>query len=325
MTLRLSVHRSRWRAHIDLMRATVPDLVPVVKGNGYGLHRDWLATDAAGWADEVALGTVHELPSRATGERGGTVWSVLTPVVDPTVPLPAWVVPTVGRIEHVDALARAGWHGRVGVKLRSSMRRYGAAPDDLPGLLQAVDRAGLTPHAFVLHPPLAPDDAAEAANVDEVERWLALVDPSIPLSVSHVGRVAYLALRDRHPRRQFRLRSGTALWHGDKTAFHLEADVIDVGRVGTGECAGYRRMPVRGPGHLVMVGAGSAHGVAPLADGRSPFHHARRRLELVEPPHMHTSMVVVRDGEPLPKVGDWIDVQRPLITTFVDETVWRDD
>ena len=39
-----------------------------------------------------------------------------------------------------------------------------------------------------------------------------------------------------------------------------------------------------------MVGAGTAHGVQPLDDGRSPFHFARQRLALLEPPHMHTSM-----------------------------------
>jgi hypothetical protein len=71
-----------------------------------------------------------------------------------------------------------------------------------------------------------------------------------------------------------------------------------------------------------MVGAGSAHGVAPLADGRSPFHFARTRLELVEAPHMHTSMVLVPDGDPCPRVGDRVDVQRPLISTLVDELEW---
>ena len=53
-----------------------------------------------------------------------------------------------------------------------------------------------------------------------------------------------------------------------------------------------------------MIGAGTAHGVHPLDDGRSPFHFARRRLALLEPPHMHTSMVVVPAGEPGPEEGD---------------------
>ena len=59
--------------------------------------------------------------------------------------------------------------------------------------------------------------------------------------------------------------------------------------------AGYRQGVVPADGTLVMVGAGTAHGVHPLDDGRSPFHFARRRLALLEPPHMHTSMVVRAD------------------------------
>jgi hypothetical protein len=143
------------------------------------------------------------------------------------------------------------------------------------------------------------------------------------VSVSHLSPPCFAALRDRHPRRDLRLRIGTALWHGDKSFLRLEADVVDVRRVTAGSHAGYRRVPVPGDGTLVMIGAGSSHGVAALPDGRSPFHHERRRLLLLEPPHMHTSIAFVPDGEPCPCVGAWVDVQRPLIATNADEIVWR--
>jgi hypothetical protein len=71
-----------------------------------------------------------------------------------------------------------------------------------------------------------------------------------------------------------------------------------------------------------MIGAGSANGVATLPDGRSPFHFHQRRLDLLEPPHMHTSMLFVPDGVDCPATGDWVDLQRPLISTTVDEIVW---
>lgn len=322
MTLRLTVDRSRWQAHVDELRRTVPDLVPVVKGNGYGLGRVELGRAAARWADEVALGTVHELTELPAGAGDSTTWLALTPALDVPELLPAWAVPTVGRPEHVHALTARRWQGRVAVKLCSSMRRYGATPDELAALLRAVLDAGCHVHCFVLHPPLVPDRGDDAGNVDEIEAWLPAIDPSVPVSVSHLSPASYRALRERHPERRFRLRSGTALWHGDKTAFHLSADVLDVRAVDAGGTAGYRRVVVPDDGHVVMVGTGSAHGVAPLLDGRSPFHHARRRVALLEPPHMHTSMLFVRTGEPLPEVGDWIDVQRPLIGTAVDEVHW---
>src|SRR5690606_8935731 len=109
---------------------------------------------------------------------------------------------------------------------------------------------------------------------------------------------------------------------GDREALHLEARVIDTRPVSAGTPVGYRLTPVPADGVLVMVGAGTANGVAPLPDGRSPFHFARRRLDLIEPPHMHTSMVFVPSGDPCPQPGDWVDLQRPLTMTTVDELRW---
>ena len=150
-----------------------------------------------------------------------------------------------------------------------------------------------------------------------------LLAPDDEVWVSHLSAGAYRDLRDAWPDRRFRIRAGTALWHGDKAALHLGADVLDVRPVAGGDRAGYRQAVVPDDAVLVMIGAGTAHGVHPLDDGRSPFHFRRRRLELLEPPHMHTTMAVVPRGEPTPRPGDVVDVQRPLIATLVDEVRWR--
>jgi hypothetical protein len=142
------------------------------------------------------------------------------------------------------------------------------------------------------------------------------------LWLSHLQPSSYSALGNRHPGRFFRLRLGTTLWHGDKSFLHLHADVLAVHEIAAGDRAGYQLNEVPSDGHLVVVGAGSAHGVATLADGVSPFHFGRCRLGLLEPPHMHSSMVLVPLGSPCPAVGEQVDVQRPLITTFVDEVEW---
>ena len=120
------------------------------------------------------------------------------------------------------------------------------------------------------------------------------------------------------------MRIGTGLWHGDKSALHLGADVLDVRPVAAGSIAGYHGTRVIADGTLVVVGAGSAHGIATLDDGRSPFHFQRRRLALLERPHMHTSMLFVPSGEPCPAIGDTVDVQRPLTAVAVDELIWQD-
>jgi hypothetical protein len=62
----------------------------------------------------------------------------------------------------------------------------------------------------------------------------------------------------------------------------------------------------------------TAHGVNVLPDGRSPFHFRNQRLNLLEAPHMHTSMLFVARGRPMPSIGEWIDVQQPLTRVQVD-------
>ena len=314
MALRLTVQRAEWKAHVDGVAASVDGLIPVVKGNGYGFGRSTLHPLVKGFADYVCVGTIHELDHLA--ERVTPL--VLTPTSTPPSPT-SGIAPilTVGSERDVAALAR--WRGRVVVKLQSSMRRYGAAPDDVDGIVVAAAATGLDIVGYALHLPLAGSDFDRLA---EVEAWLARIEATGPLWLSHLRPQSYAELRGRHPERQFRLRLGTALWHGDKSFLQLSADVAAVRPVDVGDRAGYQLTEVPSAGNLVMVDAGSAHGVAPLPDGASPFHFARRRLQLLEPPHMHTSILFVPAAAECPVVGDRVDVQRPLITTLVDEIEW---
>jgi alanine racemase len=320
MTLRLTIDHRRWHDHIASVRTSVlgaADVVPVVKGNGYGIGRADLAARAATWSTLLAMGTVHE--ALAHERFGDELVLVLTPMVRPA-PLPDWVVPTVGGTHHLAALA--DHRGQVAVKLLSDMARYGCEPEGVAELVDEVRRRGHTVHSYVLHLPLPGTGRDDVRQARDIEAWLASLDPHVPLSVSHLGAAAMTALAARHPERRFQLRAGTSLWHGDKSFLHLGADVVDVRPVAAGATVGYRSVPVPDDGWLVMVGAGSSHGVAPQADGLSPFHHLRRRLLLLEAPHMHTSMCFVAADDEVPAVGDWVDVQRPLILVQADEVTW---
>jgi len=314
MTLRLTVQRAAWELHVRSLADAVDGLMPVVKGNGYGFGRPTLHAIASTLSDFVCVGTIHELDSVAA-----TVTPVvLTPTL--TAPSSTATVLTVGSGDDVTALS--GWQGRVVVKLQSSMRRYGATPAELHTVVTAIHAAGHEIVACSLHLPLA---GTEAERVGEVEMWIEHLDAHgirHPLWLSHLSAPSYSALGDRHRARQFGLRLGTQLWHGDKSSLHLHADVLAVHEVRAGDRAGYQLTDIPFDGHLLLVGAGSAHGITALPDGASPFHFSRTRLAMLEPPHMHTSMLIAPAGTPCPAVGDQVDVQRPLISTLVDEVEW---
>jgi alanine racemase len=310
--LRLTVDTEAWRDRVDHIARVCPGLVPVVKGNGYGFGRATLAAIAAELSSTLAVGTVHELDDLPDGVTP----VVLTPTRTP--PRSRTPILTVGSVDHVRALR--GWRGRALVKLASSVRRFGATADDLGAVTTAARAAGIDIAGFSIHPPVAGTDDE---HLDDVNTWVDALDTIDEVWVSHLSPEAYRDLRAAWPDRSFRLRLGTSLWHGDKAALHLGADVLDTRPVHAGQHAGYRQAVVPGDGTLVMVGAGTAHGVQPLEDGRSPFHYARARLVLLEPPHMHTSMAFVPAGDPTPRPGDEVDVQRPLIETIVDDVRWR--
>lgn len=319
MTLRLAVNRQAWLDHVHAQAALLGDsqhLVPVVKGNGYGFGRPILIEQALSLANEIAVGTVyeaHDVPASHTP-------LVLTPVGnDLPSSLPNTAVLVVGSVHHVNTLVSHGWSGRVIIKLRSSVQRFGiAGASGVAALVSAVNAAGFEQHGWSVHPPL---DGSPADHAKEITQWLGLVPNNLPMYVSHVDAETLNALRTAHPQRSIIARSGTSLWLGDKSMLKLEVDVLDVSRV-NGGTAGYRNTPITGSGSLVVVGCGSSHGVVAHAGDVSPFHFAQQRIAMLEPPHMHSTILFVPDGVACPTVHDLVDVQQPISRVFVDTISW---
>jgi alanine racemase len=317
MTVRLTVSQAAWRQHVSATaEAYGPALVPVIKGNGYGFGRPQLhklAAELVGPITSVCVGNVHELIDVPADVRP----IVLTPTLVPPTGEDAAVL-TVGNSDHVEVLR--GSHGEVMVKLASSMRRFGATIDELPTLMRAVENLGLGVAGYALHLPLAGSDEDRVA---EIAAWLPHLSFEHQLWVSHLQPATVRALQAKYLPRQFKVRVGTALWHGSPKldGLRLRADVLKTQPIGVGEIAGYHHTRAPFDGTLVVIGAGSTHGIA-ANNALSPFHFERNRMALLEPPHMHTSMVVVEAGAPTPQVGDWVDVQRPLITTQVEDFEW---
>ncbi len=318
MTLQLSVDSAAWGRHVAKTASDFDDLIPVVKGNGYGLGRSTLIEHAQKISRDIAVGTVFE----ADDVPGNCRAFVLTPVgkaLPPAKNLTKNVVMTVGSVDHVNNLRNASWRGDVVVKLRSSMNRYGAELSEINALLAAVQAAGLTQVGWSVHPPL---DGTPKSHADEIGSIISGVESNLPWFVSHIDAENLVDLRKKFAKKTIRVRSGTQLWLGDKSMFELNADVLDARSVKSGEVVGYRKITLHQSGTLAMIGAGTSHGIQLVGAELSPFHFNSTRLSLVEPSHMHTSMVFVPTNQSPPKSGEIVDVQQPLTRVYPDIISW---
>jgi alanine racemase len=318
VTLQLNVDSAAWRRHVSETAKSFGDLIPVVKGNGYGFGRATLIEHAQKISRDIAVGTVFEAKDVPSDCRA----FVLTPVgkaLPSNKNLAKNVVLTVGSVDHVQNLRDAGWHGDVVIKLRSSMNRYGADMSELNTLIAAVQAAGLTQIGWSVHPPL---DGTPKSHAAEIGNIISGVESDLPWFVSHVDSESLVDLRNKFAKKTIRVRSGTQLWLGDKSMFELNADVLDARSVKSGAVVGYRNITLHQDGTLVMIGAGTSHGVQIVGAELSPFHFNSTRLSLVEPSHMHTSMVFVPANQTAPKTGDMVDVQQPLTRIYPDIVSW---
>ena len=159
MTFTLTVDAERWRAHMSATRDAVRsainpgtshphdgDLVPVTKGNGYGLGNERLAGEAMRLGlTRLAVGTVYEAESLAASYDGDIL--VLTPFEPAdTHAAVAWV--ELAHSPHADRIlrtisSRAGWDTvaagpgpvRVILEALTSMGRFGLTDSELTEIL----------------------------------------------------------------------------------------------------------------------------------------------------------------------------------------------
>ncbi len=353
MSLVLHVDGDRWRGHLRTTVASHPGLVPVAKGNGYGLGLGRLARKAQ-WlgVDTLAVGTYEELPEVERRFDGSLL--VLTPW-RPDNPMPddPRVVHTVGRLEDLAALAAhgraTGHQPRIVVERLTSMLRHGFTGRGLREAATLVaDEGGVGVEGVALHLPLARKQAADTER-GEVERLMIDVVGSAletrTVFVSHISEEELTALGSRYPEFTFRPRVGTSLWLGDRGALQVKATVLDSHAVERGDTYGYRGRSAPRSGTILVVSGGTAHGIgleaptgehslkaraASIARGgldaaglvRSPYTVDGKQRLFAEPPHMQASMLFLPQGSAVPEIGEEIDVRVRFTATDVDRVVF---
>ncbi|HEY7857402.1 MAG TPA: alanine racemase [Candidatus Nanopelagicales bacterium] len=420
MSFALHVDAEQWRAGTEAVRDSVRaaigpgpgDLVPVAKGNGYGLGNARLAREAARLGVGcLAVGTAGELADVADAFAGDLL--VLAPYEPAdTCAAADWaalsgagyahsVVRTVSSAAGLRALlAGASAEAPVRVVLEgfTSMRRFGFEPADLTSVLAdsqlraalaagALRIEGLALHLPITQPatvhrddPGAPwHDAAVApappagasGRVQEVLAWaytwgqlladLSLTDADAAaadiaaaalsaaptLWVSHLDDGELEVVGTALPDTALRVRIGTRLWLGARSALVARGTVLAVHQVRRGQRSGYRQRRTSRDSVLLVVGGGTAHGVALEAPSAvssvrqrvvaagsgvleagglalSPFSVAGKQRWFAEPPHMQVSLVHLAAGVPAPVVGDEVDCDVRLTTATFDRIVGLD-
>ena len=360
MSLTLTVDGERWRRHLlDVVRAH-PGIVPVAKGNGYGLtigrlarRTQWLdeqvrAGDPPARVDLLAVGTYAELEHVATRYDGDllvlTPWRPFGAALDLPPTLSSRVVHTVSRTDDVAALGAHQPGARFVLEQLTSMRRHGMTRRELRQAAEALPTSGLGRlEGIAQHFPLN-----TTSHLSEVERLVNDVVASglatRTVFVSHLRADELARLGRAFPEFTFRPRIGTQLWLGDRQALRVSATVLDVHAVERGDVYGYRGRTAPRRGHVLVVSGGTAHGIgleAPTGDSslksraaaiarggldaagfvRSPFSIDGKQRLFAEPPHMQASMLFLPEGSRVPAVGDEIDVRVRFTATDVDRVL----
>jgi alanine racemase len=344
MSLTLYVDGDRFRTHLRATIARHPDLVPVAKGNGYGLGNSRLAQIAA-WlgVDTLAVGTYAELGQVADQFPGSLL--VLTPwrPFDNDVPggVAPRVVHTVGRIEDLVALLEWDPDARIVLERATSMLRHGLSAAGLREAAGIVAEHGsVRLEGVALHLPMT-----GSSHLTEVTRLMNDVVASglatQTVWVSHLTDRELARLAGDWPDFTIRPRVGTGLWLGDRGALTVRATVLDAHPVERGDVFGYRGRHAPRAGTILVVSGGTAHGIglesptggsslkdraATLARGsldaagfvRSPYSIGGKQRLFAEPPHMQASMLFLPHGAPVPAVGDEVDVRVRYTATAFD-------
>jgi alanine racemase len=342
MGFELDVDAERWRRGLIGLVGSTPGLVPVIKGNGYGLGRDLLAREATALGvDAIAVGTYAEVPDALAAFAGDVM--VLTPwrPFFTDVVLDDRVIHTLGRVDDIAALAAAAPEARILLEGETSMARHGLDRHELAAAVAAL--GDLTVEGFAIHLPMA--SVSGGGNYVEAENWAAALETSqvdsTTLYISHLTPGELSALRARRPQLDIRPRIGTSLWLGDLGALSVRATVLDSHLVTRGERIGYRQRAMPRDGTLLVIAGGTSHGIgleAPkasagvvqrgksLAKGGleaaglslSPFTIAGKQRWFAEPPHMQASMVFLPASAEAPAVGDDVDVAVRFTTATFD-------
>ena len=300
MTFSLRVDTSKFRSHlVSVMNSYATagaEMVPVIKGNGYGFGRDLLAGEAARLGcNRIAVGTVWELGQSLEHFSGEIL--VLEPFneVDEAA-VTQWrkylehnadrIIVTVSNID-LAAVKSAGAKN-VYLEGKTSLSRFGMLHFDMQTLTNFADLnvLGLSLHLPIAQPPIKVDATTEISSafngaaltqsMTETWNWIVLYEElstkfSLPkfISLSHISEKQVQALKKMMQGYNFDLkievRVGTKLWLGEPSALQASGTILQIHELTHRQSVGYQQIDSGNNKRLIVVSGGTAHGVAMAA------------------------------------------------------------
>ena len=300
MTFSLNVDAAKLRSHlISVMNGYASagaELVPVIKGNGYGFGRGLLASEAARLgSNRIAIGTVWEL-GQSLADFAGEIL-VLEPFNSgDTFAVAQWrahLEHNANRIivtaSNVDLVAvRSTGAKNIYLEGKTSLSRFGILHHDMQSIASFSDLnvLGLSLHLPIVQPAIKVDATTEISSafngaslsksMTETWNWIVLYQElatkfSLPrhLSLSHVTENQIKSLKKMMQSYNFdfaiEVRVGTKLWLGEPSALQASGTILQIHEMTNQQTVGYQQVANGNNKRLLVVSGGTAHGVAMAA------------------------------------------------------------
>jgi alanine racemase len=300
MTFSLKVDAEKFRSHlVSVMNSHATagaELVPVIKGNGYGFGRSLLTDEASRFGcNRIAIGTVWEL-AQALADFAGQIL-VLEPFNSNDYSAVAqWrqllahnaarVIVTVSNVDL--ETVRAAGAKNIYLEGKTSLSRFGILHHDMQSItnFSDLDVLGLSLHLPIVQRASKVDATTEISSafngatlsqsLTETWNWIVLYQDlatkyslSKHLSLSHISEDQVKSLKKMMQGYNFDLsieaRVGTKLWLGESSALQATGTVLQIHEITHRQTVGYRQSEAGSHKRLIVVSGGTAHGVAMAA------------------------------------------------------------
>ena len=228
MSLTLYVNNNYWTNSLkNVLNAYENSLIPVIKGNGYGIGKSNLAKKSEELGlTEIAIGTIFEAQEIINSyfnqiivmdpikDLDKNAFDELKKINDKRLVLTLSDIKDATNLENTPVI----------VEVLTSMKRFGLTANDLK-TLSNYQIIGLS-----LHLPI---ENSTNGKITEVKNWLKIYEEVLPQAkkvvyLSHLSKEEFSKIKKEFPNFVFKLRLGTKFWLNDLSNFQIKSTVLAV-------------------------------------------------------------------------------------------------